>query len=218
MRFANSVLALLLTILATPTFGEPILDQASPAPTFGASWAGGLGCPCGEPGDYYDLAQTFTFGVDGQLVGADVYINSVPEPWFADLQFDVRLAPNGIPAWQNTSALVSLLISGTVIPRLDTAFFQIDLSAADLEFTAGRQLAFVLRSTGNYGWAGQPVDPYAGGGLFGRFSRSSSAWSPVGHGAMAFRTYVEPVPESASLVLLVSGLAGLIAATHRRRT
>lgn len=194
----------------------PMLDQSSPAPVAGASWGGGLGCPCVNPGDYFDVAQTFTAGRTGVLTGVDIFINASVGLGFveSDLLFDIRPTVGGLPLAANASALFSSQISKDSVPNIETQFFFVDLASAHINVSVGEQLAIVLRSEGgNYGFGGQPNSPYRGGGIYGRNVLSNPAWSgdfdPF-NGDLAFRTYVEdglqPVPERGTLWLLTAAV------------
>jgi hypothetical protein len=119
-----------------------------------------------------------------------------------------------VPLTSNGSALIALQISKCSVPSVEPDFFSVDLASAHLNVVAGEQLAIVLRAMGgNYGFGGQPNNPYAGGSLYGRSVISNPTWSgnfdPF-HGDLAFRTYVEEptqeVPEPATVLLVTLGL------------
>jgi hypothetical protein len=204
-RFVVPTLAFLL--MPRVGFAVPILDQVHDVSPL-ATWGGGFGCPCATPGDFFDVAQTFTVGVTGQLTSLDLYITSNPGFPSSPLLFDIRpVSSSGAPLAANTSALISRAIPAANIPGPDTAFFTVDLTSSNLSIVAGDVLAIVLRSElGNYGFGGAPYNPYGGGAFFGRQVLASPGWTLDGfNGDLGFRTFVEPasaVPEPSSLALL----------------
>ena len=207
-------IAVMLLVQATTSTATPILDQASPPPIPGASFGGGLGCPCVTPGDDFDIAQTLTVGRTGVLAGVDIFINATVGLGFpeSDLLFDIRPTVAGVPFDSNAAALVALQISKFSVPNLEPDFFLVDLSAAHLGVAAGEQLTFVLRSdSGNFGFGGQTNNPYGGGTFYSRRAISDPAWSLSSfNGDLTFRTYVDetaqPVPEPITITLVMIGL------------
>jgi hypothetical protein len=218
MGGSRSWVAVAVFLLFHSSFSSasPILDQATLAPVPGASWGGGFGCPCQSPGDFFDIAQTFTVGRTGILTSVDLFMDATVGLGFpeSDLLFDIRPTLAGVPLTSNNSALIALQISKYSVPRVEPEFCSVDLTSAHLNVVEGEQLAIVLRAMGgNYGFGGQPYNPYASGSLYGRSVISNPMWSvnfdPY-HGDIAFRTYVdEPiqeVPEPATVMLMTLGL------------
>ena len=211
------VTASFLCMRGVASAGPILLDQSSPPPIQGASFGGGIGCACAADPDSFDIAQSFIVGMTGILSRVEVYVNSTFVG--GELLFDIRPTTGGVPQYSNAAALLTRTIPSSAVPQNDTAFFSIDLTESALAVAAGESLAFVLRSSGNWGFGGRTDNPYADGQFFSRRLQSSPVWTAVPSWDLTFVTYVEtptpnPVPEPSTLALL--GL-GAVSASLRGR-
>lgn len=190
---------------------EPVLDQSfeNVSPNSRSAINRGL-----------DKAQTFTNGITGTLTRVDVIIGA-DVAQSGDLYFDVRPTVGGRPVENNAASLIDIVIPRESLPTLGREdWVEIDVSSFALAVTAGDLLAIVLRdpeSTGqrffSFSWLeGNGGPGYPRGKAFGRTAGVGWDANDNDHG---FRTFVEPIPEPSTVLLLGLGLAGL--ATSRRR-
>jgi PEP-CTERM motif len=173
-------------------------------------------------GNVVDWAQTFTVGITGQLTGFDVSVNRAPvvtQP----LLYDIRRTTRGVPTQADSGAniLVSGSLSALSIPfeqrnYLLPSLTHVDVSGANLSVAAGDVLAIVLRSDDpgqfgggqTYAWVGSfPNAPYDRGAPFLRANDDQWAAAAAQLSELAFRTEVTPVPEPATLILILMGFA-----------
>ena len=210
IRVRVAFLAILVTTLPGPAAALPILDQEYD-PTIDRLL--GIGQVEGQADPDIDLAQTFTVGITGILTSVEVLIrreSGITE----DLLFDIRTIAGGVPTEADAGAnvLANTSLSAAGIP-LASEFVSVDLSSFGLAVTAGEVLSIVLQSDGAnpaYLWSGTAADGYAGGGTFRRFLSIPATWGTTGAASdLAFRTFVEPVPEPSTALLLMAGILGL---------
>jgi hypothetical protein len=175
-------------------------------------------------GNVAEVGQTFTVGIAGTLDHVDVLM----------FRLDGIFDPTGDPILSiyNTSGgvptglpLTTATVPEASVPLNAATFVTFDISGASIPVNVGAVLAFSIRtnsSVGPYfllvdGDLGQPQD-YAPGAAVSRILNvPPDPWivqTPASdHG---FRTWVEPIPEPGTLVLLGVGLIGLIASFFRR--
>ncbi len=205
-RFA--ALALVLATILTSQLSAATLDQSFEGPFNGGIFVK----------DILDVAQTFTVGQTGQLVKVDVFVNrsaGVTEDLVLSI-FDTSLGgvPNAI-----VPTATAPIGAASLLAETDT-WISFDLSAFNLNFTAGDLLAIVLQSdaTGDeqYSWVstGFVEASYPGGAVYNRFLDNEWVFEPSGFIDVGFRTFVVPEPSSLALLLL-AGMSLLI--NYRRR-
>lgn len=189
---ASSLLCLLAALVVgqTSATASPILDQQSGfTPGFSYFTLGNGGF----------LSQTFTAGIDGELVG--VTIDTIQFSGAGPFALELRNTVAGAPG---SSVLASTLLGPSNAYGGPIIFFPTPGPSV-----AGTLYSLVLEIGSSWGMAG-PGDQYASGN--GYVSLDGLNWtslSPSFASAddFAFTTYVEPVPEPATLVLLCTGLA-----------
>jgi len=202
--------SLFLYLLINTAFAAPILDQSF--------------VPVGTQGsvisDPLVQAQSFTVGLDGQLVQVDLFVHlfassSGPLPT-DDLVFNLLETDiNEVPIYSNSLASVSIMSSQ--LPTVVGDFFSIDLSGFNLFVNEGDVLALALESNQirgineilpGYTWGINGGNPYSGGNLFttNKITGFNPTGSPAGSADVGFRTYVS-VPEPSSFILMLVGFA-----------
>jgi hypothetical protein len=171
-------------------------------------------------GNVGEIGQTFTVGIAGTLDHIEVLmfrLGGIFDPT-GDPILSVYATAAGLPTG---APLATSTVPEAIVPFSTAAFVSFDVSSAAIPVGLGDLLAFAISTTsevGPYflltrGDTGQPED-YAAGTVVSRFP--PGPWSALtqDHG---FRTYVVPVPEPQSVVLLGLGLAAVVAMRRRRR-
>ena len=138
-----------------------------------------------EPNVFFDnfsgnsIGQTFTVGIAGTLTEVDAYIARPITP---------------VVSWQLTRAFDGVLLaSGSLVnstPPFGYSFEACLIPAVPV--TPGDILAITLSAPSLFQWAGNNGNPYSGG------AEILDPLSDVG-----FRSYVVPIPEPASLPLIL---------------
>lgn len=196
------LIALAVLFVSSPVAATPIQDQFfDPGPS--PSLATGR----------LDKAQTFTVGITGTLTRVDVDISRGST---ADLLFDIRPTVAGVPVESDGITLAAVTVPASNIPTT-RGFFSVDINSFGVSVTAGEILAIVLRSdldqVLDYTWYGHTIDGYALGHHFFRHPPGwprPTWWSDVAGSDLGFKTFVEPVPVPSTLLLLGSGMIGVI--------
>lgn len=204
----HSLATLILAAGTLPATAVPLLDQAFDAVN---NQAGG--------GPLIDsnqsLYQTFTTGIEGTLASVQLQTQISASPPTEDLLVSILGTSNGEPV--PTDVLGTIAVPSSAVPGFDfnnVSFFSVDVSSLGIAVAPGDVLAIGLTaadSGGAYIWYAREGSPtYDGGALFlGQANSIFALPSDAG-----FRTFVEPIPEPSSLVLL--GLTGLLVARRRR--
>jgi hypothetical protein len=157
------------------------------------------------------VAQTYTAGITGTLAGVAVAVESnSPFP----LNISLRSAPAGLPS---PAILAETTLSGSSSPLLNVFSFP-----TLVEQIAGEQYAIVVNFVG-----APPPGPGQGLGFWrgglgypegtALASVNGSSWFESAPGSDAsFQTYVSPVPEPSTL-LLVGACGALVARMRSKR-
>jgi hypothetical protein len=215
--FSGVLLLLFICLAGTASQATPVLDQVSDGTTIAIA----AGISSGN-----DKAQTFTVGLTGYLTEVDLklFYNN-PSPSTYDVLFDLRTTEGGVPSELNTGAnvLFNGVIPASAVPPTPHSIDELPWTILNLGLpipvTAGEVLSFCLRTDepvsgpANYLLAG--ASTYAAGSLYYRNLTSQPTWGPI-FSDIYFRTWVDPVPIPPTVILLGSGLAGLILLRWRR--
>lgn len=209
--------ALIWLIVAPQGVTAAVIDQAYDAQAAGSYMAINVQVT-------QQVAQTFTVGIAGKLVGVDLQVGRWDfDPPTGDLLVDIRPTVDGAPVADDSLALAMVAVPATKIPLSGQvwatgAFTYVDLNGFSISVARGEVLAIALRTTSStafYGWVDQaaPLGPtYPGGAQYAR--RFSPEWGEdVGWDA-GFRAHV---PEPAALILVFTGLAAAALGTQRHR-
>lgn len=200
--------------VSAPANAAVVLDQnALNAPGF---YGGFQVTASPSPFGYREAGQTVTVGLTGVLSRIDLLIGG-------DAAYNVRLSirpvTSGIVNSSNASRLATFdLVSPFWGRSISYAVTQVNVSAANLFFTAGDSFAITLESlggpSGNGGWASAAAQ-YPGGTGVNRTS-NSDAWQTSGD--LSFATYVNTpaVPEPATWAMLIAGFGAVGGAMRRR--
>lgn len=198
------VSAVLVAVGVQPSLADPVLDQTVGPSTnmFSSSifnWA--------------PKAQTFTVEIPGTLSEVDVYIARELDA-AGPLILALLGTTGGVPDDAQQS-LAPVMIPASSVSRT-LGWLSVDVSQFGVALARGDVMAIELIGTGSnaeYQWYGDWHSTYAGGSSF-----SIPTWAPDGSGyALAFRTYMDPVPEPSGWSLLACGLGGLAVVRSARR-
>jgi len=164
------------------------------------------------------VAQTFTAGLSGTLGAVSVDIVNFG---VLPLDLQIRGVTGGSP---NTTVLGEAVVaSGAATLAEPITFAQV------IPMTAGTQYAIVAsyvgapppgagQDQGDWAGAGGNTDAYPGGGLYA--SNDGNLWfsesGPNDYNDQFFQTWVEPVPEPATLGLLTLAVLGVPLAVRKR--
>lgn len=217
-------------VLAGPASAAALLDQTSlEGDGFNfPTWQGAVFAP-GAPTPPYGYAQSFTVGISGELDSIAVGLVNTSGAAFpltfslyAGVPTNVSNTPLYSTAWAAPEFAVPL---GVYIPW--STLPTIDLSAANIQVTAGQQLTFALTTptpaTYQLAWLnyvnGEPFTVDGGDKYALGYGGSVLKSYPYG-GDFAFRTFVSQggaVPETGTWALMILGFAATGASLRRRR-
>jgi len=168
------------------------LDQSF-IPSAMASYQTNIAYNPADP-SYVDQAQTFTVGITGQFIYAEVLISGFSQ--VADLLLDLRPTLNGEPVADDSAILGVVRIPASKIPATFT-FVSVDFGDQNIQVTAGSKLAIVLRidrssQGGDYSWRGETGDLYASGVAYSRTNISN--WFAIPTVDTGFKSFVRATP------------------------
>ena len=201
----------LLAILAPPAHCGVVLDQ-NYDPN-GNSVAG-----FGSGNTNQERAQTFTVGVSGSLVSADVFLELFSGNQGSLVSSICQVDSQGHPS----TALATIMTPASQVPAIPGGFVSLDYSSDPVPVYAGESLAILLyASSGNltFNWFGQTPGTYAFGDeqeeVIGNHSWLVESGPFGGDFDMEFQTYVN-VPEPTAGVLWLGACACLPLRRWRR--
>ncbi|HSK08571.1 MAG TPA: hypothetical protein VK911_03280 [Vicinamibacterales bacterium] len=216
----------LLLMLAPTAEAIPILDQSAwgfVSPGVGMAITG-----------EQSVAQTFTVGVEGLLARLDLGIWRSTLTTATDVLLDIVPAEGGLRDFDFTGSLASAVINVSAIPVCPDWCQSLPSLSVSLPVpvpvSVGDQLAIVLRRPGGTtypdwvlwspaSWPESGV-PYEGGQSHWHGRVVASIWTALPSNDNRFQTFVspaQPIPEPASGLLALGGLATLALNRHRAR-
>ena len=181
-------------LLATPAPSAPIVDQSFTSPTS----AGATFNDCCT-----FIAQTFTAGITGTLAGVNIDVLDANAASTSPLHVAIRTVTGDAP----TTTILSEVTLGSGESLLSDLVVFPDL----ITIVAGTSYAIVVNYEGTAptegSWQGAAGDLYLDGTLWASVSDGIS-WFELGQGEvdLHFRTYVEPIPEPSTPLLVLEAL------------
>jgi hypothetical protein len=194
---------LFLLVGSGAAHGTPILDQSQDSTNTQSSF-----------GSQNELAQTLIVGTSGLLTSVEVSVRRV----FGNggtVVLSILPVASGAPG---TVPLGSVSVDVFDLPLTTPDFFTFDVAVLGLSFAVGDRIAISLgtpSSIPGIRWATSLEQPYQEGAMFRRSVNPLQPWESFSLDT-TFRTYVEPIPEPNTALLLSLGLTGL--AAKRRRS
>jgi len=226
MRLFHNASLRQLFVLVPLIVGIPVmLPYRAPAAVLDQSFV--------APGDVFEailggqyIGQTYTAGVTGRLVGVNLDISFCIFPGCIPIT-DTRF-PMQISIYDTANGRPTTTLGSATLPAGQEAPLSllITFSQAITE-VAGEQHAIVVNFPGstlgpccpfpNNGiWNGSGVNPYPGG-TFVVSVDGGVSWLTDSRFDLHFQTYVEPIPEPDTLLLVGTALLGILGAVWRRK-
>jgi hypothetical protein len=220
----KTVMTAMAVLVALVWFGTQ--QQAQSAPVLDQSQEIIVGANTAEIAVYSsrDLCQTFTANATGFLSGVSLYL---PSGGTSDQQAPATISILGTTGVQNIPDPTNILWTGT-FANLATGWFEVNTTNTYPAITSGNVYGIRITSTDplptnpNDSWSVQIAgNLYAAGSLF---ENKGSGWVAVTVGSnsypnadAAFRTYVDAVPEPATVSLMILALSLTVVVTLRQR-
>ena len=175
----------------------PIIDQSFIGP-------GGLGADINE--GFRFVGQSFTSGLTGTLDGINIDVSQYAIGDF-NLVVDIFSALGGLPD--------SNLLGSTVLSSGSSRISSLITFSNTINMISGDEYAIVVSylnaipgaGQGKGIWRGEPGNNYSGGNLF--FGNDGTNWYRY-NDDVYFQTFINPVPEPSTFLLVIAGIIGLI--------
>jgi hypothetical protein len=221
----NLMKAILVATLITTTsaaYCATILDQANAYVATDHHNASAVGLIAGRE---IEQAQTVTTGISGYLSQVDVWVGRQ-----ADASNHFTLTIYGIGNTPNDSSpLASFNVSANLIGSTDLftySMVSINTRSANLFFSIGDTFSIALSAPDEpisevapvwtpYSWANANPGSYLGGSRYSREIQDGPTWNQTSFTDHALNTWVDPIPEPSSAILVVT-FAGLLCLKRTR--
>lgn len=162
--------------------------------------AQGIGRFVLEPGGQapdHQSAQTFTVGMSGQLIRVRVPLINLNAATSGATMSIVQLSSVGMP--DDSRALGEVTVAASALPTTEAnrnnpdTWVSFNFTSANINVTAGQQLAFILRSTSatEINYVAETTSGYALGTGFRRNRATTTTWTQHAYD-YGFQTYVRP--------------------------
>jgi len=204
------------TLVTSVAFGEIILDQTTSnieTDNLGASAVGLI------EGREIEIAQTVTSGISGYLSQVDVWVGKQSDAFnhFTLTVYGAGNTPNDASPIASFNVSASLITSTSLFTYSKVS---INTRNENIYFNSGDKFTISLSAPDEpistvapvwcpYSWANANPGSYTGGSRFSRELQNGTEWQETSFTDQALNTWVDPIPEpSSAILLLLSG--GLI--------
>jgi len=173
------------------------------------------------------IGQTYTAGVTGRLAAVNLDIGFCMPFQGCTPITDTRF-PMQISIYDTVNGLPTTVLGSATLPAGQAAPLSLLITFPQaIAEIAGEQHAIVVNFPGstpgtccpfpNNGiWIGSGVNPYPGGAILDS-NDGGVSWSTDSRFDLHFQTYVEPIPEPDTLLLVGTALLGILGTVWRRK-